>query len=158
MPDPISFGILAGVLIAILLLIGRDVRRSTAVAERDAARNRAANADEHATEMEASLGEALSSNERLRLELQTLKATKPTLTAEQIAQAKEAKCTHCGGVHSISCPRVKRIRFRPDESPLEVEYWDTYPTDRILFLEDYLEPDSAPSADHPALPEQTEAR
>jgi hypothetical protein len=55
--------------------------------------------------------------------------------------------THnCGGVHSISCPRVKRIRFRGDgQTPLEVEYFESWPQDNILWIEDLYVPKIIPS-------------
>lgn len=32
-------------------------------------------------------------------------------------------CTHCGGYHARSCPRVKRIIFRSPDDVQEVEYF-----------------------------------
>ncbi len=50
------------------------------------------------------------------------------------------RCVHCGGVHAIACPRIKRIRFRGDgQTPLEVEFWEEWPRDRVVFPEDVLE-------------------
>lgn len=49
-----------------------------------------------------------------------------------------ARCVSCGGVHGIACPRVKRMRFRPDgQTPVEVEFWrsDEWPQDDVVWLE-----------------------
>lgn len=36
-------------------------------------------------------------------------------------------CVHCGGLHLRACPRVKRMRFRPQPGQrielIEVEFW-----------------------------------
>ncbi len=64
----------------------------------------------------------------------------PTLTALYA----QTPCIHCGGLHAIACPRVKRIRFRTDGGLEEVEFWADWPTDRVIWKEDL-----------PALPEAT---
>lgn len=61
------------------------------------------------------------------------------LTPEQRETLLQNRCGHCGGVHAISCPRVKRLRFRPDgQTPAEVEFFpdDQWPKDRIKWIED----------------------
>jgi hypothetical protein len=66
---------------------------------------------------------------------------KEPVTQDQYDLLKSLRCVHCGGVHSVSCPRVKRIRFRGDgQSPLEVEYWEKWPDDRVKWIENlYVE-------------------
>lgn len=32
-------------------------------------------------------------------------------------------CRHCGGIHVRACPRVKLMRFHPNGSLAEVEFW-----------------------------------
>lgn len=54
----------------------------------------------------------------------------------------QAPCIHCGGLHAIACPRVRRIRLRTDGSLEEVEFWRDWLTDRVIWKEDL-----------PALPE-----
>lgn len=55
------------------------------------------------------------------------------------------RCVHCGGVHGVSCPRVKRLRLRANGDPLEVEFWPdgAWTRDYVLFPEDYPEQDEA---------------
>lgn len=43
---------------------------------------------------------------------------------EQAELEQERPCTHCGGHHVRSCPRVKRIAFHPGSGQIsEVEYF-----------------------------------
>ncbi len=73
-------------------------------------------------------------------DFQRRKAEAEALTAEQRQTLAAARCAHCGGVHAISCPRVKRIRFRSDGStPMEVEFWAEWPQDRVTYPEDFLD-------------------
>jgi hypothetical protein len=117
----------------------------TAVAEAIAAERRtaAAVASATATEREAlitQIDQLGHSNEELNRENLALRAPTPTMSAAEIEQAKASVCVHCGGVHAISCPRIKRIRFRADQTPYEVEFWpgDEWPKERVIFLEDYV--------------------
>jgi hypothetical protein len=64
------------------------------------------------------------------------------LTPEQQKKMLENRCVNCGGVHSIACPRIKRMRFRADgQTPLEVEFWpdSEWPKDRVVWIEDIPE-------------------
>jgi hypothetical protein len=59
-------------------------------------------------------------------------------TPQQIEEMKALRCVHCGGVHSIACPRIKRMRFRADGTSLyEIEFWDTWDQSRVAYIEDY---------------------
>jgi seryl-tRNA synthetase len=67
----------------------------------------------------------------------------PPLTDEQKAALIANRCVHCGGSHTIACPRVKRLRFRADgQTPVEVEFWpldvwrDAWAEERIVWPED----------------------
>lgn len=59
-----------------------------------------------------------------------------TLTAE-LAEAlrKIPACTHCGGRHDRACPRVRRLKFHPNGSLAEVEFWPDgkWPTVGIIW-------------------------
>jgi ribosomal protein L44E len=71
--------------------------------------------------------------------------TKPWTTADRDALLK-MRCADCGYIHTINCPRVRRLRFRQDgETRLEVEYWDQWPHDDVVSVDDYIEEHEAPS-------------
>lgn len=65
------------------------------------------------------------------------------LTAEEIEKFRksylENKCSHCGGVHARACPRVKRIVFNDKGTILEVEFWENWPTNDVVFPEELYE-------------------
>ena len=44
-------------------------------------------------------------------------------------------CRYCGGVHAEACPRVKRIKFKSDSKPEEIEFWPwgDWPEDRVIW-------------------------
>lgn len=46
------------------------------------------------------------------------------------------RCEHCGGIHTRTCPRVKKLSS--DGSKREVEYWPwgEWPLDDIIWLDD----------------------
>ena len=75
-----------------------------------------------------------------RLEL-LVPADKETVTQDQYNTLVAAKCTHCGGVHSIACPRIKRIRFQPGgQAPSEVEFFadNEWPKDNVQWIENIV--------------------
>lgn len=46
------------------------------------------------------------------------------------------RCSHCGGVHSRACPRVRRMVFdRNGADLLEVEFWPSFNEDGIIWPE-----------------------
>lgn len=51
------------------------------------------------------------------------------------------RCTDCGGVHTMACPRIKKLV--QGSGAREVEYWPpgAWPTDGIVWLEDTFEDD-----------------
>jgi hypothetical protein len=64
---------------------------------------------------------------------------KESVTKEEYDELVKARCIHCGGVHLMACPRVKRIRFSPGgQTPAEVEFWadGEWPKDRVKWLEE----------------------
>lgn len=64
-----------------------------------------------------------------------------------------SKCAHCGGVHAIACPRVRRMRFRPDgQSLYEVEFWETWDKTRVVWPEDLFETEEPNGEASPSLP------
>lgn len=70
---------------------------------------------------------------------------KQKVTTEEMARLTALRCAHCGGSHTIACPRVKRIRFRPDgQSPAETEFWadDQWPHDDVVWLETLIVEDA----------------
>lgn len=50
-------------------------------------------------------------------------------------------CQHCGGLHSRACPRVRRIAYGGDGTPVEVEFWPEgrWPVGQVLWLEDVMD-------------------
>ena len=85
--------------------------------------------------------EYLQENARLKQQLRD--RAKQAVTKAEYDDLAAAKCIHCGGVHSIACPRVKRIRFRADgQTALEVEFFAEWPKDDVLWIEDvYVAPE-----------------
>jgi len=67
------------------------------------------------------------------------------LDARQIFAEGKA-CEDCGGIHSRACPRIKRqvwLRTGPGAGErTEVEYWDTYPDEGIIWPEDAYDDDT----------------
>ncbi len=53
----------------------------------------------------------------------------------------QQKCQYCGGLHTRTCPRVKRIVYRDNNVPAEVEFWPhgQWPADEVIWLEDVHE-------------------
>ena len=67
-----------------------------------------------------------------------LPPTKELVTLDEYNVLKASRCVNCGGIHAISCPRVKRMRFRPDgQTPVETEFWrdDEWPKDNVKWIE-----------------------
>jgi hypothetical protein len=98
--------------------------------------------DDDLADAENRLSEIQAINEMLLAELREKEdqgtSEKEPVTQEQYDKMLAARCAHCGGVHSVSCPRVKRIRFRGDgQSPLEIEFWpdEQWPKDRVKWIE-----------------------
>lgn len=63
------------------------------------------------------------------------------VSKETYASLVQSRCLHCGGAHSVACPRLKRIRFRSDgQTPLEVEYFEDFewPKDVVIWIEDLV--------------------
>ena len=120
-----------------LWFYGRHRNRLWRAATWAAAEERVSTAHRVLDDTERALGEA---RERL-VALQGEQEPPAPLSEEQRQSILDPanRCAHCGGVHAINCPRVKRIRFRADGStPLEVEFWadNEWPKDRIVFPED----------------------
>lgn len=69
-----------------------------------------------------------------------------SLTEDDLAKLDElpggGRCSHCGGIHARSCPRVKRMEFHPNGIVAAVEFW---PHDRVNW-EGVLFEDQADSA------------
>jgi hypothetical protein len=66
-------------------------------------------------------------------------SAKRTVTQVEMDALKAIRCSSCGGAHTIACPRVKRMRFRPDgSSPAEVEFFPAgeWPREDVSWLEE----------------------
>jgi type II secretory pathway pseudopilin PulG len=50
-------------------------------------------------------------------------------------------CSHCGGLHSKVCPRIRRISYHETGKVAEVVFWRAgqWPTDEVIWLEDVHE-------------------
>jgi hypothetical protein len=71
--------------------------------------------------------------------LKKVPPVKRKVTQAEMDSLKAIRCASCGGAHTIACPRVKRMRFRPDgQSPAEVEFWASgeWPRDDVVWLEE----------------------
>ena len=71
--------------------------------------------------------------------LKKVPPAKRKVTQVEMDALTAIRCASCGGAHTIACPRVKRMRFRPDgQSPAEVEFWryDEWPKDDVVWLEE----------------------
>lgn len=56
---------------------------------------------------------------------------------DELAALHEAQpCAHCGGIHAISCPRVRALQFRADGGIDRVEFWEHWDTSRVVYPED----------------------
>lgn len=56
------------------------------------------------------------------------------------ALRRTVPCGHCGGWHLRACPRLKRIRYRPDgATPLEAEYWQDWTDEDVVWPESVYE-------------------
>jgi hypothetical protein len=103
-------------------------------------------------------GRAEAAAEQLRAELAEARAIvvaprTRTPTEQERKVLLENKCAHCGGAHAIACPRVKRMRFRPDgQSIYEIEFWDTWDKSRVVFPEELFEESNAQGEGLPASP------
>jgi hypothetical protein len=76
----------------------------------------------------ASPAEALTRLGRLAADRQ--RELRRPLTDEELTTLEEQQpCMHCGGHHSRSCPRVKRIAWHPQGKLAEVEYWPSQDVD-----------------------------
>lgn len=58
---------------------------------------------------------------------------------DEVADKPLTRCLHCGGYHTISCPRVKAIEFQGEE-PRRVEFWawDEWPHELVMFPDEIL--------------------
>jgi hypothetical protein len=87
-----------------------------------------------------------------------MEKTDGALTAEEIENARKifegktegkSGCVHCSGIHDLvfrlpanrqPCPRVKSIKWHPDGTMLEVEYWPRGqwepPGDQVIYPHD----------------------
>jgi hypothetical protein len=71
--------------------------------------------------------------------LKKVAPAKRKVTQDEMDSLKAIRCASCGGAHTIACPRVKRMRFRPDgQSPAEVEFFSAgeWPKDDVVWLEE----------------------
>ena len=68
-------------------------------------------------------------------------APPPTpISDEERTKILALRCNHCGMIHTVACPRVKRFRFRPDgTSLLEVEFFEDWPRADVVSVDDYIE-------------------
>jgi hypothetical protein len=93
-------------------------------------------------DLDDDLTEAKGRVAELKAELEFLRHEPEKVTQDMYNSLKAQRCVHCQGIHSIACPRVKRIRFRPDQTPVEVEYFENFqwPTGGgwIKWLEDLV--------------------
>ena len=77
-----------------------------------------------------------------------LNVAKHKVTKAEFDSLWAMKCAHCGGSHTIACPRVRRLRFRPDgQSPSEVEFFadGEWPKDSVVWLEDLVVEEPKPN-------------
>lgn len=44
-------------------------------------------------------------------------------------------CQHCGGVHTRACPRVKATSYHENGKLAQVEYWQDWPKDDVIFVD-----------------------
>jgi hypothetical protein len=71
--------------------------------------------------------------------LKKVPPVKRKVTQVEMDALTAIRCASCGGSHTIACPRVKRMRFRPDgQSPAEVEFWASgeWPREDVVWLEE----------------------
>ena len=57
-------------------------------------------------------------------------------------------CRYCGGVHAEACPRVKRIKFKTDSKPEEIEFAEAMTIDAIVKLRYTATAEQAKRIDH----------
>lgn len=63
--------------------------------------------------------------------------TRRDYDAETLARLHSADtCAHCGGIHAISCPRVRSLQFRADGGIDRVEFWERWDASRVVYPED----------------------
>jgi hypothetical protein len=127
--------------------LGLEVMAKADLAERLAAEEKAAgDAEGEAAELTRALRDA-----RAIVPVAVLPRAQPTKAERDALLA--SKCAHCGGSHAIACPRVRRMRFRPDgQSLYEVEFWETWDQSRVVFVEDLFEEHNAEGESVPASP------
>lgn len=66
---------------------------------------------------------------------------RPVFDAETLARLHEqSPCTHCGGIHAVSCPRVRSMEFDGDGRLRRVEFWPHWDTRRVVYPEDLPPP------------------
>jgi hypothetical protein len=101
--------------------------------------------DDDLTDARGKIDHLLQDNRSLLDDIQRLEMLgmdeREKVTQEQYNLLTASKCANCGGVHLIACPRVKRMRFRPDgQTPGEVEFFpdNEWPKDRITWLEELV--------------------
>lgn len=59
------------------------------------------------------------------------------ISVEQLEFFKEEnRCSHCGGWHHRACPRVRRIKFRAPGDIEEIEFWESWPRDGVVFADE----------------------
>lgn len=91
-------------------------------------------------ELEAEVRLANETIDGLNMKIADLEVAHGPLTTDAYDKLVKSRCLHCGGAHTISCPRVKRIRFRADgQTPLEVEYHPNFefPANSIVWIEEH---------------------
>jgi hypothetical protein len=86
------------------------------------------------------LEEARETAAELQAKLDAFNHAHEPVTSEVMDKAVKSRCLHCGGAHIISCPRLKRIRYKADgQTPAEVEYFPdfTWPPESIFWPEEH---------------------
>lgn len=51
-------------------------------------------------------------------------------------------CLDCGGYHLRTCPRIRRQVWIGNGNRIEVEYWEKWDEDQVIFIEDVYEESS----------------
>ncbi len=69
----------------------------------------------------------------------------PLSDADRKLLSAQPPCAHCGGVHLIACPRVRRMVFNASGSITEVEFWPwrDWPKDSVVFPDELVAEDQA---------------
>lgn len=60
------------------------------------------------------------------------------------ARLADSQCTHCGGIHTIACPRVKSLSFSANGQTIQtVEFWPKWDRAGVIFPDEIYEMESA---------------